>query len=150
MRARYFLGETRQAGKSGSNNTRNIVESSKRSRVMVSSSIFLSASPRLASPRLASPRLASPRLASPCLASPRHASPRLALLRLALPRLASLLATIASSLFSREHHIHTDRPQPPLPLTKAPEKPHPRNSSTLYSIDAGMWHSSLYNTFCVC
>ncbi|EGI69557.1 hypothetical protein G5I_01848 [Acromyrmex echinatior] len=142
VRARYFLGETRQAGKSGSNNTRNIVESSKRSRVPVSSSIFLFASPRYATPRphltsphltsphltsphLTSPHLTSPHLTSPHLTSPRLASPRLALPRLASPRLASLLAITASSLFSREHHIHTNRPQPPLPLTKAPEKPHP-------------------------
>lgn len=120
-RARYFLGVTRQAGKSGSNNTRNIVESS---NVAECRSAAASCPP---SPTLFCPPAPQPH--NPTTPHPLARSP------LASPRLASMLAITASSLFSREHHIHTDRPPlpppSPLPLTKAPEKPHPRNSSTL-------------------
>lgn len=69
---------------------------------------------------------------------------------IALRLVASSHHRVAGNLlFSREHHIHTNRPlsppRPP-PLTKAPEKPIPETLA-LYSIDAGMWHSKLIYTF---
>lgn len=96
-RARYFF-ETRQAGKSGSNNTRNIVESSNVAECRsAAAAASCPPSPTLFCPLSYPPPSIPYSPLSPHLASPRFAS----------PRLASSLATTASSLFSREHHIHT-------------------------------------------